>query len=81
LANVKNRAVCGLSMGGGQSFYVGLESLGCFGSIGIFSSGIFGGINSPSGKEFNGEMEIPGLLSKSESFNQRLNLFYISVGE
>jgi len=81
LTEVKNRALCGLSMGGGQSFYVGLESLDYFGSIGIFSSGIFGGINNPSGKEFDAEKEIPGLLSKSESFNQKLKLFYISVGE
>jgi enterochelin esterase-like enzyme len=81
LANVKDRALCGLSMGGGQSFYAGLESLDCFASIGVFSSGIFGGINNPSGKEFDAEKEIPGLLSKSQSFNDKLKLFYISVGE
>lgn len=81
LANVNNRALCGLSMGGGQSFYAGLESLDCFASVGIFSSGIFGGINNPSGKEFDAEKEIPGLLSKSQTFNEKLKLFYISVGE
>jgi enterochelin esterase-like enzyme len=81
LTNVNNRALCGLSMGGGQSFYVGLQSLDCFGSVGIFSSGIFGGINNPTGKEFDAEKEIPGLLSKSQAFNQKLKLFYISVGE
>ena len=72
---------CGLSMGGGQAFYAGLESLDCFASVGVFSSGIFGGINNPSGKEFDAEKEIPGLLSNSQSFNQKLKLFYISVGE
>lgn len=81
LTNVKDRALCGLSMGGGQSFYVGLESLGCFASIGVFSSGIFGGINNLTGKEFDAEKEIPGLLSKSQLFNEELKLFYISVGE
>lgn len=81
LATVDNRALCGLSMGGGQSFYTGLQSLDCFASIGIFSSGIFGGINNPTGKEFDAEKEIPGLLSKSQTFNQQLKLFYISVGE
>jgi enterochelin esterase-like enzyme len=81
LPEPKNRAICGLSMGGGQSFYVGLESLDCFGSIGIFSSGLFGGIRNPSGKEFNAETEIPGLLSKSADFNKKLDLFYISCGE
>jgi enterochelin esterase-like enzyme len=81
LTNVSNRALCGLSMGGGQSFYVGLQSLDYFGSVGIFSSGIFGGINNPTGKTFDAEKEIPGLLSTSQTFNQKLKLFYISVGE
>ncbi len=81
LANVKGRALCGLSMGGGQSFYTGLESLDCFASVGVFSSGIFGGINNPTGKEFDAEKEIPGLLSRSQSFNEKLKLFYVSVGE
>ena len=81
LPDAGNRALCGLSMGGGQSFYAGLESLDIFASVGIFSSGIFGGINTPSGTEFDAEKEVPGLLSKSQSFNEKLKLFYISVGE
>lgn len=81
LTDKKNRAICGLSMGGGQSFYTGLENLDVFGSVGIFSSGIFGGIRNPSGSTFDAEKEIPGLLSKSAEFNQKLDLFYISCGE
>lgn len=81
IPEANKRALSGLSMGGGQSFYVGLESLDYFGSIGIFSTGLFGGIRNPSGNEFDAEKEIPGLLSKSKSFNKKLNLFYISVGE
>jgi enterochelin esterase-like enzyme len=81
IPTVKNRALCGLSMGGGQAFYTGLESLDCFASVGVFSSGIFGGISNPTGKEFDAEKEIPGLLSKSQSFNDKLKLFYVSVGE
>lgn len=81
LTDPKNRAICGLSMGGGQSFYAGLESLDYFGSVGIFSSGIFGGIQNPSGNTFNADKEIPGLLSKSEEFNKKLDLFYISCGQ
>jgi len=81
LTDVKNRALCGLSMGGGQAFYVGLASLDYFGSVGVFSSGIFGGIANPNGTAFDAEKEIPGLLSKSQSFNEKLKLFYISVGE
>jgi enterochelin esterase family protein len=81
LTDKNNRAICGLSMGGGQSFYSGLENLDVFGSVGIFSSGIFGGIRNPSGSTFNAEKEIPGLLSKSADFNKKLDLFYISCGE
>ena len=80
-ANAKNRALCGLSMGGGQSFYVGLGNLNYFNSVGVFSSGLFGGIRNPSGSTFNAEKEIPGLLTKSGEFNKKLDLFYISCGE
>lgn len=78
IANRSSRALCGLSMGGGQAFYVGLTHLDVFASIGIFSSGIFGGINSAAA--FDGEKEMPGLLTKSASFNEKLDLFYISCG-
>jgi len=81
LPTAKNRALCGLSMGGGQAFYVGLGSLDVFSSVGVFSSGIFGGISSPTGSSFDAEKEIPGLLTKASSFNSKLALFYISVGE
>jgi enterochelin esterase-like enzyme len=81
ITDPKNRAMCGLSMGGGQSFYVGLESPDYFGSVGIFSSGIFGGIRNPSANVFDAEKEIPGLLSRSAEFNKKLDLFYISCGE
>jgi enterochelin esterase-like enzyme len=81
LANPKNRALCGLSMGGGQSFYVGLESPDVFGSVGTFSSGIFGGINTPAGTTFDAEKEMPGLLSNSAKYNKQFDLFYVSCGE
>ncbi|MDP4203193.1 MAG: alpha/beta hydrolase-fold protein [Bacteroidota bacterium] len=81
IADVNHRALCGLSMGGGQAFYAGLGSLDCFASVGVFSSGIFGGIANPNGKVFDADKEIPGLLSNSKSFNQKLKLFYVSVGE
>ena len=44
LTDAKNRALAGLSMGGGQAFYVGLPNAEKFASIGVFSSGLFGGI-------------------------------------
>ncbi|MDX8338952.1 alpha/beta hydrolase-fold protein [Draconibacterium sp. IB214405] len=74
----KNRAIAGLSMGGGQSFYIGLKNVDKFDWIGSFSSGIFGGI---PGVEFDAEKEIPGILTKSSDFNNELDLFYLSCGE
>jgi len=74
----KYRALAGLSMGGGQSFYIGLKNVDKFDWIGSFSSGIFGGI---PGVEFNAEKEIPGILTKSSDFNKELKLFYLSCGE
>jgi len=74
----EHRAIAGLSMGGGQSFYIGLRNIDQFDWVGTFSSGIFGGI---PGADFDAEEEIPGLLSDSRRFNESLDLFYVSVGE
>lgn len=79
LTDPKNRALCGLSMGGGQAFFVGLESPEYFASVGIFSTGLFGGIRETS--SFDAEAQIPGLRTKSDEFNKNLDLFYISCGE
>ena len=88
LANAENRALAGLSMGGGQAFFVGLGNKDKFGSIGIFSTGLFGGIGGgpggmggAAGGTFNAEEQIPGLLTNAESFNHSLKVFYIPVGE
>jgi enterochelin esterase-like enzyme len=81
IPTAENRALCGLSMGGGQAFYTGLVNLNLFAHVGVFSSGIFGGINNPSASSFDAEKEIPGLLSQAATFNSKLKLFYISVGE
>lgn len=40
--NRKNRAIAGLSMGGGHSLNIGIPHLDEFAYIGVFSSGIFG---------------------------------------
>ncbi len=71
LPDADDRAICGLSMGGGQSFFIGLESPEYFGSVGVFSTGLFGGIRT-SGSGFDAEKEIPGLLSESDKFNKSL---------
>jgi enterochelin esterase-like enzyme len=85
--NAESRSLAGLSMGGGQAFFVGLENKNMFANVGVFSTGLFGGINSAAGGRggaaatFNAEEQIPGLLTNAKSFNASLKMFYISVGE
>lgn len=79
--DARHRALSGLSMGGGQAFYVGLQHPEVFASVGVFSSGLFGGIGFMANREFDAEAQIPGLLTKAQSFNDKLDLFYISVGQ
>lgn len=74
----QHRAIGGLSMGGGQSFYIGLHHKEKFDWVGSFSTGIFGGIPSAN---FDAEKAIPGILTNASAFNKELKLFYISCGE
>jgi enterochelin esterase-like enzyme len=78
-----NRAVAGLSMGGGQAFYTGLRNTDMFANVGVFSTGLFGGIGRPGGGAggFDAEATIPGILTNPESFKKNRRVFYISVGE
>ena len=76
----ENRALAGLSMGGGQTFHTALKNLDMFSSVGVFSSGMFGGIMQQT-EPFNPESIVPGILTHPETFNQKLKVFYISVGE
>ena len=75
----KSRAMCGLSMGGGQSFYIGLRSPEVFANVGVFSTGMFGGIRGAS--NFDLEKEVPGILSDTKNFNSQLDIFFLSCGE
>ena len=74
-----SRALCGLSMGGGQSFYIGLRSPEVFANVGVFSTGMFGGIQGAS--NFDLEKEVPGILTDTQTFNQQFNVFFLSCGE
>lgn len=76
----ENRAISGLSMGGGQAFYTGLRNIDMFANVGVFSTGLFGGIGRQT-EAFNPETVIPGILTNTELFNKKLEVFYISVGE
>ena len=68
-----------VSMGGGQSFYIGLRSPEVFANVGVFSTGMFGGIRGAS--NFDLEKEVPGILSNTSGFNKNLDVFFISCGE
>jgi enterochelin esterase family protein len=76
-----NRALAGLSMGGGQTFYTGLGNTDMFSSLGVFSSGIFGGIGNLPADALNPETIVSGILNSQETFNNKMKVFYISVGE
>ena len=75
----KNRAMCGLSMGGGQSFYIGLRDPEVFANVGVFSTGMFGGIQGAS--NFDLEKEVPGILTDTKTFNKQFDVFFMSCGE
>lgn len=75
----KSRAMCGLSMGGGQSFYIGLRDPGVFANVGVFSTGMFGGISGAS--NFDLENEVPGMMTDTKTFNSQFDVFFITCGE
>lgn len=75
----KSRAMCGLSMGGGQSFYIGLRDPDVFANVGVFSTGMFGGISGAS--NFDLEAEVPGMLTDTKTFNKQFDVFFLSCGE
>lgn len=75
----KYRAMCGLSMGGGQSFYIGLRSPEVFSNVGVFSTGMFGGISGAQNIDL--ENEVPGILTETDKFNSNFDVFFITCGE
>ncbi len=62
-----DRAIAGLSMGGGQTLYCGLGNLGTFGYLGAFSSAVY--------------VEVHGNLADDPAaINKALKLFWIGCG-
>lgn len=78
ISDREHRAMCGLSMGGGQSFYIGLSSPEVFANIGVFSTGLFGGIQEAASLDL--EKEAPGIFSDTEQFNKNRDVFFITCG-
>ena len=79
ITNKKGRSVAGLSMGGGQSFYIAFRNVDKFSSVGIFSSGLIGA-SAIGGEPFDAEKQIPGMLSQSDKFN-KFDVIYLACGE
>ncbi len=70
----ENRAITGLSMGGGQAFTMGLRHLDLFAWVGEFSSGLV------SDNEFHLDQYLPGFLDRPDDINRKLKLLFLSCG-
>ncbi len=73
-AGRENRAITGLSMGGGQAFTIGLKHLDLFAWVGEFSSGLV------SDTDFNLGKYLPGFLDHPDDANRKLKLLFLSCG-
>src|SRR6185295_5552591 len=71
LASREQRAIAGLSMGGGQAMRIGLGNLDKFAWIGAFSGAI---------RDFNIETSYGGALRDAAEANRRLRLLWIGCG-
>ncbi len=74
LSGPENRAIAGLSMGGGQAFTIGLKHLDRFAWVGEFSSGLV------SDAQFNLGSYLPGFLDNPDGVNKKLRLLFLSCG-
>jgi enterochelin esterase-like enzyme len=84
----ENRAIAGLSMGGGISINVGLKRLDLFASVAQFSSGMFGGTGPAAGTGTGGgyppfdiDKISSGFLKDAAATNKKLKLLYFSCGD
>jgi enterochelin esterase family protein len=74
IAGCENRALAGLSMGGGQTLGVVTSNPDQFAYVGVWSAGIFG-----SAADF--EKRQSAFLENADKVNQNVKLFSISVGD
>ena len=75
----ENRALAGLSMGGGVSINVGLKRLDVFATVAQFSSGMFGGTGGYA--PFDIEKISPGFYKDPAATNEKLKLLFFSCGK
>jgi enterochelin esterase-like enzyme len=72
LANRTNRAIVGLSMGGGQALSIGLNNIELFSYVGGFSSGLGNAANYPK--------TYAKIVAGADEANKRLKLLWIGCG-
>lgn len=70
----ENRAIAGLSMGGGQAFTIGIKNLNSFAWVGEFSSGLLSSV------DFDIEKVVPGFVKNADAANRQLRLLFIGCG-
>jgi len=82
LKGKNNRAICGLSMGGGHSFDISKRYPNMFNYIGLFSAALFMGNNNPQKETLEG-MESDSAFKKEIStlFNAHPKLYWIAIGK
>jgi enterochelin esterase-like enzyme len=68
----KNRAIAGLSMGGGQAMQIGLSNPGKFASVASLSGAV---------RNFDPKTSFGGALADAKIANERLDLLWIGCGE
>lgn len=78
-----NRAMAGLSMGGGQTLNIGIPNLEKFGYLGVFSSGVFGITGggpggAPQGPKFE---EQHGAILDDAKLKEGLKVFWFATGK
>lgn len=83
LADRRNRAMAGLSMGGAHTLNIGIPNLERFGYLGVFSSGIFGiaggpGGNRPPGPSFEEKHQT---ILDDAKLKEGLRLFWFATGK
>jgi enterochelin esterase-like enzyme len=66
-----NRAIAGLSMGGGQALTIGLRHLDLFSALGVFSGAVAGDF----------EKQFPAVVANPKDTNAKLKVFWIGCGK
>lgn len=76
IADRESRAMAGLSMGGMQTFQIGLKHLDLFAYLGGFS----GGGGGFGGAAFDPKTAHGGVMADADAFNKKVKLVWLGVG-